>query len=140
MKCPRDGAVLVSKSFGQESVETCPVCGGMFLEQGQLNRVADSTPGDLEFSTVDLDTFQHEDDHGQIGCPRDGSAMSKVDFNIDTTIILDYCKTCHGFWLDGKELERINDEVKRLNDAGNEIPDPLLVRISQFFWNLPVPH
>ncbi|MGH9420213.1 MAG: zf-TFIIB domain-containing protein [Thermoanaerobaculia bacterium] len=140
MKCPRDGAVLEPKSAGQETVETCPVCGGMFLEHGQLNRVADSTPGDLEFSTVDLDTFQHEDDHGPIPCPRDGTTMSKVDFNIETTIILDYCKTCHGFWLDAKELERINDEVKRLNEAGEEVPDPLLVRISQFFWNLPVPH
>jgi hypothetical protein len=112
----------------------------MFLEHGQLNRIADATPGDLEFSTIDLDTFQHDDDHGQIACPRDGSMMSKVDFNVDTTIILDYCNSCRGFWVDGKELERINDEVKRLNEAGNEIPDPLLVRISQFFWNLPLPH
>lgn len=140
MKCPRDGALLESKSIGQESIETCSVCGGMFLEHGQLNRIAESTPGDLEFSTVDLDTFQHDDDHGQIACPRDGSMMGKVDFNIDTTIILDYCKSCRGFWLDGKELERIDDEVKRLNEAGDEIPDPLLVRISQFFWNLPLPH
>jgi Zn-finger nucleic acid-binding protein len=112
----------------------------MFLDHGQLNEVADRTPGDLEFSTVDLDTFQHEDDHGPIACPRDGTTMSKVDFNIDTNIILDYCKSCHGFWLDAKELDRINEEVQRLNEAGEEIPDPLLVRISQFFWNLPLPH
>jgi len=64
----------------------------------------------------------------------------KVDFNIDTAIILDYCPTCHGFWLDAKELVSINEEVKRLNEAGAEVPDPLLVRISQFFWNLPLPH
>ena len=58
----------------------------------------------------------------------------------DTTIILDYCKRCLGFWMDGKELVRINEEVKRLNEADAEVPDPLLVRISQFFWNLPLPH
>jgi Zn-finger nucleic acid-binding protein len=140
MNCPRDGAALVSKAIAQTPVQTCPTCGGMFLEHGQLNRVAEPTPGDLEFSTVDLDSFQHEDDHGPIACPRDGTTMRKVDFNIDTAIILDYCTTCHGFWLDAKELERINEEVKRLNEAGNEIPDPLLVRIAQFFWSLPVPH
>ena len=66
--------------------------------------------------------------------------MGKVDFNIDTTIILDYCKKCLGFWMDGKELARINEEVKRLNEADAEVSDPLLVRISQFFWNLPLPH
>ena len=94
----------------------------------------------LEFSTVDLDTFQHDDEYGLIACPRDQTMMRKVDFNIDTTIILDYCPTCHGFWLDAKELASINEEVKRLNEAGAEVPDPLLVRISQFFWNLPLPH
>jgi Zn-finger nucleic acid-binding protein len=66
--------------------------------------------------------------------------MRKVDFNIDTAIILDYCPTCRGFWLDANELTRINDEVKRLNEAGAEVPDPLLVRIAQFFWFIPVPH
>jgi Zn-finger nucleic acid-binding protein len=112
----------------------------MFLEHGQLNQIADPTAGDLEFSTVDLDSFQHEDEYGPIACPRDGTAMRKVDFNIDSAIILDYCTSCRGFWMDGKELTRINEEVKRLNEAGAEVPDPLLVRISQFFWNLPLPH
>lgn len=140
MNCPRDAAVLEMKSHGQRSVKTCPLCAGMFLEHGELNQLADPTPGDLEFSTVDGDSFQHEDEYGTIGCPKDNTPMRKVDFNIDTTIILDYCLTCHGFWLDGKELLRINEEVKRLNEAGAEVPDPLLVRIAQFFWFIPVPH
>jgi hypothetical protein len=128
------------KSFGETSVQTCPVCGGMFLAHGQLNQIADPTPGDLEFSTVDLDSFQHEDEYGPIACPHDGVAMGKVDFNVESAIILDYCTSCLGFWMDGKELVRVNEEVKRLNEAGAEVPDPLLVRISQFFWNLPLPH
>jgi len=140
MNCPRDGGSLETRSFGQTSVPICPVCSGMFLEHGQLNRIAGPTRGDLEFCTIDLDSFQHEDEYGPISCPLDGAPMGKVDFNIETTIILDYCKTCLGFWMDGKELSRITDEVKRLNDADEEVRDPLLVRISQFFWNLPLPH
>jgi Zn-finger nucleic acid-binding protein len=139
VNCPRDAAVLEVKSFGPTSVPACPVCGGMFLAHGQLNQIAGPTRGDLEFSTVDLDSFQHEDEYGPIACPNDGTAMSKVDFNIESTIILDYCKTCLGFWMDRKELERIAQEVKRLNEAA-DVPDPLLVRISNFFWNLPLPH
>ena len=66
--------------------------------------------------------------------------MEKVDFNVDTDIILDYCSACGGFWLDEDELASIHDEVKRLNEAEADVPDPLLVRISQFFWNFPLPH
>jgi Zn-finger nucleic acid-binding protein len=140
MNCPRDGQGLVTKSFGETSVESCPLCGGMYLEHGELNRMAGPTPGDLEFSTVEGDTFQHDDEYGPIDCPRDGTTMRKVDFNVDSAIILDYCPTCRGFWIEPKELARINEEVKRLNEAGEEVPDPLLVRISQFFWNFPLPH
>jgi Zn-finger nucleic acid-binding protein len=140
VNCPRDSAALELKTVGKANVQTCPSCSGMFLEHGQLNAIADPTPGDLEFSTVDLDTFQHDDGLRQISCPRDGVAMRKVDFNIESNIILDYCPTCHGFWLDANELALINDEVKRLNEAGAEIPDPLIVRIANFFWSVPVPH
>ena len=139
MNCPLGDAQLETKTVNQTSVQTCPQCGGMFLEHGQLNKVADRTPGDLEYSTVDLDSGQHSDSHGVINCPRDNTPMVKVDFNVDSSIILDYCKSCSGFWLDGGELARINAQVKELN-AADGAPDPLLVRISQFFWKLPIPH
>jgi Zn-finger nucleic acid-binding protein len=139
MNCPRDGSALAMKSFGETAVEACPTCRGMFFEHGRLNSL-EPTAGDLEFSTVDGDTFEHADAYGPILCPRDGTTMAKVDFNVDTEIILDYCATCGGFWLDEAELASIHEEVKRLNEAEAEVPDPLLVRISQFFWNFPLPH
>ena len=112
----------------------------MFLERGVLNRIAEPTTGYLEFSSVDLDNFQHEDEYGPIRCPRDTIVdMRKVEFVIGTNIILDYCDHCSGFWIDGRELVRINDEVAQLNRAAHEVSDPALVRLSQFFWNLPFP-
>jgi Zn-finger nucleic acid-binding protein len=135
MNCPRDGATLETKAFGA----SCPTCHGMFFEHGQLNAL-EPTAGDLEFSTVDGDDFQHADKYGSIACPRDGATMAKVDFNIETEIILDYCRQCGGFWLDEDELAAVHEEVNRLNEAEEEVPDPLLVRISQFFWNFPLPH
>jgi Zn-finger nucleic acid-binding protein len=141
MDCPRDHTTLETMALHGAPVEKCPVCAGMFVRHGLLNRIAESTVGDLEFSTVDGDTFQHEDDRGETACPNDSSLMRKVDFNVDTSIILDYCGRCEGFWLDGDELDRINEEVKRLNAIHDEkIPDPLLVRLSSFLWNLPIPH
>jgi len=140
MNCPRDAAALELKTFDETSVATCPTCGGMYLQHGALNRLVDPTPGDLEYSTVDGDTFEHPDEYGPIRCPYDGATMAKVDFNVDTTIILDFCQRCEGFWLDAKELDSIRAEVKRLNEAEAEVPDSWLVRLSKIVWQLPLPH
>jgi uncharacterized protein len=139
LSCPRDASLIARQVINGAEVDVCAQCGGMFLERGELNRVAEPTEGDIEFSTVDLDTFQHEDGYGPINCPNDGSAMSKVEFNIYTNIILDYCQSCHGFWVDARELARINEEVRELNDADREVGDPWTVRLGQFFWSLPFP-
>jgi len=138
MECPRDGAVLEAKPLGGVSVETCPRCGGMFLRHGELNEIAHTTRGDVEGATVDHDSFAHPDDHESLSCPNDGSTMAKVDFNVDTAIILDYCGRCGGFWVDADELPRIEAEVKRLNDAEAEVPDTPLMRFFYAMWDLPI--
>lgn len=140
MNCPRDSEPLHSEEIHHARVLRCHRCGGMFLEQGELNRVAEHTSGDLEFSTLDADSFEHPDELAPIDCPRDpGVVMRKVEFNIGTNIILDWCERCRGFWVDGAELARINDEVRELNEAEREISDPPLVRLANFFWSLPFP-
>ena len=40
-------------------------------------------------------------------------------------------------WLDGRELNRINDEVRKLNDASAEVPDPPALWFARFIWSLP---
>lgn len=139
MLCPRDESPLESKAFSGVQVMLCPGCGGMLLDRGELNKVTEPTVGDLEFSTLDRDTRQHVDEWGIALCPRDGAEMEKVEFLIETNIILDHCPRCRAFWLDGRELARINDEVRELNEAARQIPDPPLVRFSQFIWTLPFP-
>ena len=140
MLCPRDGSTFETETIHDVPTLKCGQCGGMFLEHGDLNKVAEPTSGDLEFSTIDQDSFSHPDATGPFACPRDtGVTMQKVEFNIGTNIILDYCPECRGFWLDGAELSRINAEVKDLNDAERTVADPPLVRLSNFFWSLPFP-
>jgi uncharacterized protein len=40
MKCPKDGHDLASSEFHGVQIETCPHCGGMWLDAGELNAVA----------------------------------------------------------------------------------------------------
>jgi Zn-finger nucleic acid-binding protein len=113
----------------------------MFLDHGELNRIAEPTSGDLEYSTVHMESFEHSDAFEVTSCPRCRDVeMSKVEFNIHTGIILDYCEDCRGFWLDGTELGRINEEVRELNEGDGESgaePAPGMLWFAQFIWSLP---
>jgi Zn-finger nucleic acid-binding protein len=108
----------------------------MFFTAGELDRLAEPHHGNLEYASVDRDSFLHDDRHGAAGCPVDRTEMKKVSFNIYTDIILDYCPACGGFWLDGGELERINHEVRELNRAEREVPDPPMLWFAKALWQL----
>ena len=40
MKCPKDGYDLGSSTYHGVQIETCPHCGGMWLDAGELDAVA----------------------------------------------------------------------------------------------------
>jgi hypothetical protein len=40
MKCPKDGYDLASSEYHGVTIETCPHCGGMWLDAGELEAVA----------------------------------------------------------------------------------------------------
>jgi uncharacterized protein len=45
MKCPKDGYDLVSSQSHGVTIETCPHCGGMWLDAGELEALAkDDSP------------------------------------------------------------------------------------------------
>jgi hypothetical protein len=46
MKCPKDGYDLASSLYHGVQIETCPHCGGMWLDAGELDAVAhEDRPG-----------------------------------------------------------------------------------------------
>jgi uncharacterized protein len=40
MKCPKDGYDLASSTYHGVQIETCPHCGGMWLDAGEIDAVA----------------------------------------------------------------------------------------------------
>ena len=40
MKCPKDGYDLTSTVFHGVQIETCPHCGGVWLDAGELDQIA----------------------------------------------------------------------------------------------------
>ena len=76
MKCPRCNQETAARRFGEVVVDACARCRGMFLERGELNKVAEPTDGDLEYSTLHEDDHRHADAFAAIACPRCGRDAS----------------------------------------------------------------
>jgi Zn-finger nucleic acid-binding protein len=103
----------VTTSNGELSYDLCEKCGSLWLDAGELDKMAFKVEGSIEFST--------EDEHGGVTakkvkeCPRCVNfALSPVRFLGDTNIVLDHCTNCLGFWLDGGELGLIDREITKL--------------------------
>jgi Zn-finger nucleic acid-binding protein len=46
MKCPKDGYDLTSSTYHGVQIESCPHCGGMWLDAGEIDAVAhEERPG-----------------------------------------------------------------------------------------------
>jgi len=71
MKCPKDGYDLVSSQSHGVTIETCPHCGGMWLDAGELEVLAkDDSPNVFTRVLSDaLSTFRRSprgaEKHGQ---------------------------------------------------------------------------
>ena len=47
MKCPKDGYDLTSSEYHGVQIETCPHCGGMWLDAGELDAVSHEERGNV---------------------------------------------------------------------------------------------
>jgi Zn-finger nucleic acid-binding protein len=138
MRCPRCSIETEVRKSHDVEIDTCPNCGGLFLDRGELNRVAQETDGDLEFSTLHKDNADHPDAFDSIVCTRcSRDSMEKVEFLVYTGIVLDHCDGCGGFWLDGTELGRINDYVLELNRSSKELGSSPMDWFAQFLYAVP---
>ncbi|MDP6379806.1 MAG: zf-TFIIB domain-containing protein [Phycisphaerae bacterium] len=103
---------LVVTKRDQLSYDVCEQCGSLWLDHGELKKLAFQVYGDIEYcSTKDAAGVAEPPRR----CPRcDDATLHKVFFIGYSDIILDYCHNCAGFWLDGGELDRINKELQRV--------------------------
>src|SRR5689334_23659827 len=83
------------------SYDICEKCGSLWLDRGELDKMAFQVQGSIEFCSEQEDRTPESKSKT---CPRCDIALSRVRFLGDTDIVLHHCKNCRGFWLDGGEL------------------------------------
>ena len=113
MKCPDCSSNLVVADVEGIKVLACHECGGILLHYGGLKKITHPTIGDVDYSSVEgID----ENRHSKIACPSCGTGgMLDINFVSYSDITMNYCKECKAIWLEKNTLERINNEIDKIN-------------------------
>ena len=110
MKCLNCGTEMTTNQVVTKkdsiSYDMCDKCGSLWLDAGDLDRMAFNTPGSIEYCE-EIETDEPEKKPKK--CPRcDDFNLSKVKFLESDDIHLHLCRNCGGFWLDGGELNPVS--------------------------------
>lgn len=132
LKCPIcEDQKLIKRNFEGTDVDICKNCGGLWLDKGELNKIAHPIQGDIEFCSHE---HTEEKNPTPLSCPNcEGAKLQKAKFIEFTNISLDHCQKCDGLWLDKGELDAINKEI----DALTKVPESWDHRIMTFLSKLP---
>ncbi len=115
---------------GKVSYNVCESCGGLWLDRGELDKMAYQVDGDIEYCSKDR-ARGTAPIHRCPRCP--GMQLQKVMFLGDDAFILQRCDNCNGFWLDGGQLEKIDEKLAKIMRVKGE-------GFSAFITNVHLPH
>jgi Zn-finger nucleic acid-binding protein len=93
MNCPKDGTSMVEKDAGGVLLDFCPHCSGIWMDWGELSRLAGVTANEHELM------FRGKTD---LPCPRCGKKMNLSDLHCAT---VEDCKC--GIFFDSGEAEKV---------------------------------
>ncbi len=117
--CPRCLISLVPARNEHLEVDICIQCGGVFLDHGELSRLARKQPEDLDH-LVRLahpsGTLVTDSSRGTPLCPGCGTQTETYEYAYCSGIKLDRCPQCSGTWADDGELGAIADHIEGGDD------------------------
>lgn len=110
MKCPKCENTLEDITVDNVEFDFCCKeggCQGIWCDNAELSFYVSSTS---DFPFIDqLNTQGQETSHN---CPRcHDKKLVELPYDKDVQLLVDFCKSCHGIWLDPSELGKI----KKLN-------------------------
>ncbi|HEX4631458.1 MAG TPA: zf-TFIIB domain-containing protein [Chthoniobacterales bacterium] len=115
MRCLNCNAEMVNYDVttkdAELSYDVCERCGSLWLDAGELDKMAFQVQGSIEFCSEDPDQSARPSRN----CPRcDDCQLVPVRFLGASDIVLDHCRNCGGFWLDGGELNLVDQELTKI--------------------------
>ncbi|MCK6485624.1 MAG: zf-TFIIB domain-containing protein [Phycisphaerae bacterium] len=108
MHCPRCTNVALNEApAGPVSVDRCPKCHGLWLDELELEALLSARPRTLLADDRAVTTAAPAED-ARINCPRCRNVyLIKLNSRARPGTIIDSCTVCFGAWLDAGELSRL---------------------------------
>lgn len=123
MRCPKCNQPLSGIDYQGVHIETCPACGGDWLDAGELGNIVEARKARFSeqecmaiaqaatITGVKLNTLNRH-----LTCPKCGGSTHPVNYGDDSGLIIDECGSCHGVWLERGELDKIDELVHGWDD------------------------
>ena len=114
--CPKcDGVALVEVLDEGVAVDCCEQCGGIWFDYGEMREVKEKKDETLSWmdSQLFIDPDKIELTETSYACPCcEGVHMPSLEYD-NTGVIVEYCRSCRGLWLDKGEFEIILETLQR---------------------------
>ena len=139
MKCPRDSATLEKQVYEADiQVDLCPSCLGMWLDQGELERIQELVGHRYPEELSHIDVIAHayelarQKARSDIACPACAHPLVAKEYGYCSQILIDACPHCRGIWLDRDEIQALEQFFEREHP---HIPRKAGIRtIRKGFW------
>ncbi|MBI4137111.1 zf-TFIIB domain-containing protein [Candidatus Roizmanbacteria bacterium] len=111
--CPTCGKQLTKKSIntvgaGRIDVDYCQNCGGIFFDQGEVNRLSKNATKDLVEETKSH--AEHQYGIGTNTCPRCGASLRRFfGESVPDDVHVLRCPDCRGTWFDAENLTQFKE-------------------------------
>lgn len=106
MVCPKCGGVMRTHNRSGVAVEACDVCGGMFLDYGELEALKqrEGSMPIMQGPPVDPHAAAPPQASAMLHCPKCGASMRTYK---RSGVSIEQCDHCRGIYLDHGEIEAL---------------------------------
>jgi len=117
MKCPNCQSDLSKGIYKEIAVETCAKCQGMWFDTQEVDQLEDTVFDQDEFKGSMITNIRN----GDKKCPKCEAKMKQFDYRWED-LILDFCPTGDGYWLDKEEEKKIIEIItQEAKDTGRKL-------------------
>ena len=115
MKCPIDQRELAPRNYESGIViDGCPECHGVWLQQGELERIQESVERDysdelqaIRDTIATAYAMARDRQDAERHCPNCDAVLHRREYGYASQILIDACAKCRGVWLDRGELQAL---------------------------------
>ena len=117
MQCPNKHGELEKVLFHDVEVDFCSECLGVFFDNDELRHAKDNRDAQLQWLDFDIwrDKKKFTLSLTDRRCPV--CRIPFVETHYDhSSVVIDFCKMCHGIWLDRGEFKQIMVYLRKKSD------------------------